>query len=169
MKEKNSKLTIILVVVLIMIISIVGLIIWGLNDEGGTTNLPTTSNIEKSSMLTGNKYVKEEIEGLKINTSDKIKETKNMDGIEIKITQLTSLNNYTTMLGTLKNTTNEIVANQYLKFDFYTERDVNVGTEYVKINSLNPGEQKDYDIHFKYDNVSSVEISMVNQENSEDV
>jgi len=65
--------------------------------------------------------------------------------------------------GTIKNTTDETFASQYLKFDFYTERDVNAGVKYLKIGYLSPGEQKNYELGFKYDNVSSVEISMVDE------
>lgn len=62
--------------------------------------------------------------------------------------------------GTIKNTTEEKIEDKYLRFDFYTPRDVNIGTKYLKIESLDVGEEKQYELGFKYDNVSSVKISM---------
>ncbi len=65
--------------------------------------------------------------------------------------------------GTIKNTTEESIENQYLKFDFYTPRNINVGTKYIKIDNLQEQEEKNYELGFRYDNVSSVQISMVDE------
>ena len=105
MEEKDNKFIIILIIVIIMVMAIVGVLYWGLNDSK-TENLPTEMQIEEDSMLTGSKYVSEEIKGYRINTSKKVKETKYFEGLEIKITQLSSIDNRTTFLGTIKNTTN---------------------------------------------------------------
>lgn len=63
--------------------------------------------------------------------------------------------------GTIKNTTEENLEDKYLKFDFYTPRDINVGTKYIKIDNLAQGEEKAYELGFRYDNVTSVKVSMV--------
>lgn len=65
--------------------------------------------------------------------------------------------------GIIRNTTDEDIQNQYLKFDFYTPRDVNVGTKFIEIGSLKIGEEKDYELGFRYDNVTSVKISMIDE------
>lgn len=70
--------------------------------------------------------------------------------------------------GTIKNTTDETFASKYLKFDFYTQRDVHAGVKYLKIGYLNPEEQKNYKLEFRYDNVNSVEISMVDEQEVKD-
>ena len=69
--------------------------------------------------------------------------------------------------GTIKNTSEEVIHNQYLKFDFYTPRDINVGTKYIEVDKFYPGEQKNYELGFRYDNVSYVKISMVDKEEIE--
>ena len=69
--------------------------------------------------------------------------------------------------GTIKNTTDEDLENKYLKFDFYTPRDVNVGTKYIKIDNLAQGEEKAYELGFRYDNVTYVKISMVDSSEAE--
>lgn len=65
--------------------------------------------------------------------------------------------------GSIKNTTDEDIANEYLKFDFYTPRNVNVGTKYIKIYALDQGEKENFELGFRYDNVSQVKISMVDK------
>ena len=62
--------------------------------------------------------------------------------------------------GTIKNTTQEKIADKYIRFDFYTPRNVNIGTKYLKIDNLEVGEEKRFELGFKYDNVSNVKISM---------
>lgn len=106
MEEKDNKFIIILIIIIVMAISIVGLIVWGFGDSKNE-NLPIQTQIAEDSMLTGSKYVSEEIKGYRVNTSEKIKETKYFDGLEVKITQLSSIDNRTTFLGTIKNTSSE--------------------------------------------------------------
>lgn len=129
MEEKDNKFIIILVIVLIMVIAIVGLLAWGLNDSKNE-NMPSQTQIEEDSMLTGSKYVTEEIKGLRINNSEKVKETKYLDGLEIKITQLSSIDNRTTFLGTAKNTTNERIEASDIILIIYDDK----GNELAKEN-----------------------------------
>ena len=63
--------------------------------------------------------------------------------------------------GKVKNTTGDIVEDKYLKFDFYTDRNTNVGTKYLKLDKLYEGEEQKYELGFRYDNVTSVEVNMV--------
>ena len=66
--------------------------------------------------------------------------------------------------GAIKNTTNEEIENQYLKFDFYTPREINVGTKYIKVDYLGQGEERQYEFGFRYDNVTSVKVSIIGEE-----
>ena len=66
--------------------------------------------------------------------------------------------------GTIKNNSEELIKEGYLKFDFYTPRNVNVGTKYIEVNYLNPNEERNYEVGFKYDDVTDVKISMVSKE-----
>ena len=96
-----------------------------------------------------------------------------MDSYEINITEpevTVTLAEATTMngniKGTIKNTTNETIENEYLKFEFFTPRDVNVGVKYLEIDKLEPGEEKKYEMGFRYENVTSVEISKATEEDT---
>lgn len=129
MEEKDNKFIIILIIVIIMVMAIVGVLYWGLNDSK-TENLPTEMQIEEDSMLTGSKYVSEEIKGYRINTSEKVKETKYFEGLEIKITQLSSIDNRTTFLGTIKNTTNNKFEGSNILLTIYDDK----GNELAKEN-----------------------------------
>ena len=126
--EKNNVL--VFVILLIMAIVIVAALMWGLEDRTGNADSPFTPQIAEDSRLTGSKYVEETVEGLRVNTSDKIKEIKNIDGIEIKIEQLTSINNYTTILGTLKNTTDKQIVESDIVLIVYDDK----GNELAKEN-----------------------------------
>ncbi len=66
--------------------------------------------------------------------------------------------------GTIKNNTEEELVNKYIKFDFYTPRDVNVGTKYIKIDKLEKDEEKNYELGFRYSDVSSVKINVVEED-----
>lgn len=96
-----------------------------------------------------------------------------MDSYEINVTEpevTVTLAEATTMngniKGTIKNTTNEAIENEYLKFEFFTPRDVNVGVKYLEIDRIEPGEEKRYEMGFRYENATSVEISKATEEDT---
>ncbi len=66
--------------------------------------------------------------------------------------------------GTIKNNTQEKMIDKYIRFDFYTPRDINVGTKYLKIDGLEVNEEKQFELGFKYDNVSNVKVSMAGED-----
>lgn len=82
---------------------------------------------------------------------------------EVTVSQAEASNVNGNVKGTIRNTTDKEIQNQYLKFDFYTPREVNVGTKFIEIGSLAIGEEKEYELGFKYDNVTSVKISMIDE------
>ena len=51
---------------------------------------------------------------------------------------------------------NENIKQELLKID----NNINIGTKYLKIDSLEVGEEKQFELGFKYDNVSSVKITV---------
>ena len=51
--------------------------------------------------------------------------------------------------GTIKNTTQEKITDKYIRFDFYTPREVNVGTKYLKIDGLEVNEEKQFELGCK--------------------
>ena len=73
---------------------------------------------------------------------------------EIKINEAkaTSINGY--IKGTVKNNSNLNMKEQYLKIDFFSKRNVNLGTKYIKIENLKAKQTVDFDLDFKLSNVS---------------
>lgn len=61
--------------------------------------------------------------------------------------------------GLIKNTNGEL-SGKYVKIDFYSERDVLLGSNYVQIGNE---EEQSLEVLFKQDNVKSYEISIVAQ------
>ena len=66
--------------------------------------------------------------------------------------------------GKIVNNTNEKVTNKYMKVELFSNNNVNLGTEYVKIDELNPGDLKNFKIDFTCDNVTSFKITFVSEE-----
>lgn len=81
-------------------------------------------------------------------------------GMTVTINEAEASNVNGTVRGTIKNDTEEKIVYKYLKFDFYTPRGVNAGTKYLKIDTLQTGEEKEYELGFRYNNVTSVKISL---------
>ena len=84
----------------------------------------------------------------------------NVETLEVKVTTAEASNVNGNVTGTIKNNTEKNIIDEYLRFDFYTPRNVNIGTKYLKINELRAGEEKKYEMGFRYDNVTSVKISI---------
>lgn len=61
--------------------------------------------------------------------------------------------------GLIKNTNGEL-SGKYVKIDFYSERDVLLGSNYVQIGNE---EEQSLEVLFKQDDVKSYEISIVDQ------
>lgn len=79
--------------------------------------------------------------------------------VEVTEAKATYINGY--INGTVKNNTDVQVANKYLKIDIYSERGVLLGTKYVKLNDLNPGESASFSSSFNYNRIDNMKISLI--------
>ena len=81
--------------------------------------------------------------------------------LDLQVTEAkaTYLNGYVN--GTVTNNTDVPVTNKYLKIDIYSERGVLLGTKYVKLNDLNPGESSAFSSSFNYNQIDNMKISLV--------
>ena len=66
--------------------------------------------------------------------------------------------------GKIKNNGQTTISNQYLKFDFYSERGVRVGTKYLEIESILQNEEMEYKVQFRFDNVQYFTVNLATQE-----
>ena len=92
----------------------------------------------------------------------KIERRDNLEQVIITQAEATKIN------GRIKGTLiSHDLKSKYLKFDFYSERDVLLGTKYIDISNLKENEAQDIELYFKLQNVSYYNISFVNEkENS---
>lgn len=79
--------------------------------------------------------------------------------VTIEESKATNVNGY--VKGRIKNDTEEDIINKYLRLDFFTKRGVNVGTNYVKIDKIEPRSFQDFNSSFKLDKVSDVKMTLV--------
>ena len=69
--------------------------------------------------------------------------------------------------GTVKNNTDAIINNKYLKIDLYSPRNVKLGTKYVKIENLDINKSQEFEMWYKFTDVDYANISVVdNVENA---
>ena len=74
--------------------------------------------------------------------------------ITIEQAKATYVNGYVN--GKIKNNTEETINEKYIKFEFSTLRDVNIGNKYLKIENLEPGQEIEYKVNFKYQDIKNV-------------
>lgn len=63
--------------------------------------------------------------------------------------------------GIVKNNTDKVIENKYLKFSMLSKNGNTLGEKYVKIEKLEPGELRKYEVKYDYDNVKTFKIEMV--------
>lgn len=73
----------------------------------------------------------------------------------------TSVNGY--IKGTIKNNSSSKIKEQYIKIDFYSKRKVNMGTKYIKVENLKAKDTINFDLDFKFSNVSYCTITTVDK------
>ena len=102
---------------------------------------------------------------LTINGTYKDKETKvyiSSPQVIVEESKATSVNGC--IKGSIKNNTEEIITDKYLKIDMYSARDVNLGTKYVKIDSLQPNASQDFEMWYEFSNVDYVILTTTNED-----
>lgn len=61
----------------------------------------------------------------------------------------------------LTNNSDKEIDDQYVKIDLYNDKGMLSATKYVKVNSLGPGESKDYNVKFKGSNIADYKVSLL--------
>jgi len=81
--------------------------------------------------------------------------------IEIKEAKATFINGY--IDGSITNNTQEKIENKYIKIDIFSERNVNLGTKYVKIETLDVNQKQEFHMGYRYTDSYKYEISFVEE------
>ena len=107
--KKSEKIVILVLVIIVIALIIVQIV---RNNSSNSDETVTTSDSNSSTesddiLEETEEYVTTLSDGTKLNTSEKLNEDKEIDGIEITEIQLTESNNQTQLLATLTNTSGE--------------------------------------------------------------
>lgn len=70
----------------------------------------------------------------------------------------TYINGY--IKGGIKNNTQGIINEKYVKIDLYSARDVKLGTKYIKIENLEPNNYQEFEMWYKFTDVDYATISI---------
>ena len=103
----------------------------------------------------------------------KIGRRDNINQVTIEQAEATKVNGR--IKGNIKNTKENQINGKYLKFDFYTARDVKMGTKYIDIQDLKIAENdsaeknKEIEMYFKLENVSYYDISVVDEKTEKEI
>lgn len=81
--------------------------------------------------------------------------------IEIIEAKGTYANGY--IKGSLTNTTNNLIENKFIKVELFSDRNVNLGTEYIKIEKLDLAKTMDFEVKYSYTDVSNYKIDIVDE------
>ena len=84
----------------------------------------------------------------------------NVTGLTISVDEAkkTNVNGY--IKGSIKNNKDEDLVNKFIKVEFYTKDNVNIGNEYVEIKILKGQESKTYEVKFRYQDVERFVITI---------
>ena len=117
--KKNKKIITTLVVTVIVIVGVI-LILEKLSNNQENKGNQYKNDQEENKIV--EKYVKELEDGTKINISNKLKETKSLDGLEISNIQLTYKNGISVILADVRNTTNQDIELTPINLKLYDEQ-----------------------------------------------
>lgn len=84
----------------------------------------------------------------------------NIEQISIYQAQATKVNGR--LKGTIYNKGNTIT-NKYLKIDFYSERDINLGSKYIDVSNMREDETREIEMYFKLQDVEYYNISFTDE------
>lgn len=151
MKNKKNYITIIILIILIISVCIIYSI---LNSNRTINNIKNENNTEK-------KYTQILENGTKINTSSKLKETKEIDGLVITNIELTENNGVTKLTADVSNKTTQVKKAQTYKISFINSKNEEIATmkTYIKDLEVNETTQINASVIFDYTNAYNFEIT----------
>ncbi len=149
MKQKEKRMIVILLVIMILVI-IMAMVRSNKNKE---------ENIE----------VKEEFidvleDGTKMNTSDKLHETKTIDGMEITNFQLTEKGNVTLLLGTVTNISNTIKGGYPVNVKILDKQGNEIITAGAFLGTLEPGKSMQFSSSITFDYANAYDFSITKKQ-----
>ena len=147
--KSNEKILIIGLLVVLVIVILISIIVNKNKDE-----------IEKNNII-DEEFVEILDDGTKLNTSNRLKEAKMIDGMEITDFQLTESNNVTLLLGTITNKSDEVKGDYPVSIKILDKQGNEIITVGGYIGELQPGQstQLNCSATFDYANAYDFEIT----------
>ena len=147
--KKNKKIITTLIVIVIVIVGVI-LILERLSNNKEYKSDQYENKQEENKI--DEKYVEKLEDGTKLNISNKLKETKKIEGLEISNIQLTYKNGMSVILAEVKNTTNQDIKLTPISLKLYDEKGnilealdgLITGTKAGEKTQLNIGVSSDY-------------------------
>ena len=100
-------------------------------------------------------------------TYKKIGRRDNISQVVISQAEATTVNGR--LKGTIINPEDNPINGKFLKIDFYSARDVLMGTKYVDISNLQVNQTQELEMYFKLENVNYYNISVVDEKTEKEI
>ena len=84
----------------------------------------------------------------------------NVDQVFIDVSEAKTSKRNGYIKGIVKNNTDVIVENKYLKFSMLSKNGNVLGEKYIRIDKIEPEQLRKFELKFEYDNVKSFKIEM---------
>lgn len=91
----------------------------------------------------------------------------NLSQVTVYQAQATKVNGR--IKGTIKNDTENKIEYKYIKVDFYSERDVLLGTKYIDVSAMRENETQNLELYFKLQDVDYYEMSFTNEKTENEI
>lgn len=155
--KKNKKIITTLVVTVIVIVGVI-LILEKLSNNQENKGNQYKNDQEENKIV--EKYVKELEDGTKINISNKLKETKKLEGLEISNIQLTYENNQSIILANIENKSKEDVEMMLIEVILYDDEENEIDRLNGLISNLKKGKTTQLNIGTQNDCVNAYDFSV---------
>ncbi len=151
MKDNEKKAIAVLVAITIIVI-IVAIV-------RGSGNKEEVKQ-EKKAEVSEEEFVQLLNDGTRLNTSEELKKTKTIDGMEITNIQLTEKGNQTLLLGKIKNTTDTIKGGFIANVTILDEKGNKIITIEAAINEIKPGESQQFSTSATFDYANAYDFKI---------
>ncbi|MBR1654437.1 MAG: FxLYD domain-containing protein [Clostridia bacterium] len=92
----------------------------------------------------------------------------NVEDAFVDVTEAKASNRNGYINGTIKNTTESVIENKYLKVSMISKNDIVIGDKYILIDKIEPEQIRKFEVKFDYDNVKTFKMEMVDNKPEEE-
>ncbi len=92
----------------------------------------------------------------------------NVEGIFVDVTEAKASNRNGYINGTVKNISDAIIENKYLKVSMISKNDIVIGEKYILVDKIEPEQVRKFEVKFDYDNVKTFKVEMVDNKPEEE-